>query len=214
MLGPYNVAVSEGAKGDGTNPDKRDVVRAGGGFSITVKSPERIPTTSKEGHASRASGDVGRRRQGGPRRRPTGGGGAEAVITQETARLERELEKAFIRSPRRASRLHQGDLAVADRRRRPQASFRPRPCPQDRLFIETRPKRNCQPEDTIATTSNGTPRATIELKHKRSRVLRIVVHKHQVARGIARCSRSAMACEDATCRQSSPASVDPHRSSI
>ena len=68
MLGPYNVAVSEGAKGDGTNPDK-GTWHWRGGFSITVKSPEGIPTTGKEGRGpAELRGDVGRRRQGGPRR--------------------------------------------------------------------------------------------------------------------------------------------------
>jgi hypothetical protein len=98
MLGPYNVAVSEGAKGDGTNPDKGTWYWAGGGFSITVKSPEENPDNKGKKDMGQPSfvvtwdGDDKAVHEGAR----LGGGGAEAVITQEEQqRLERELEKAF-----------------------------------------------------------------------------------------------------------------------
>ena len=97
MLGPYNVAVSEGAKGDGTNPDKGTWHWAGGGFSITVKSPEENPDNREEGHGpAELRGDVDGDDKAVHEGARLGGGGAEAVITQEEQqRLERELEKAF-----------------------------------------------------------------------------------------------------------------------
>jgi hypothetical protein len=98
MLGPYNVAVSAGPKGDGTNPDKGTWQWAGGGFSITVKSPEENPDNQGKKDAGQPSfvvtweGDDKAVHEGAR----VGSGRAESSISQEEQkRLERELEKAF-----------------------------------------------------------------------------------------------------------------------
>ena len=98
MLGPYNVAVSEGPKGDGVNPDKGTWHWAGGGFSITVKSPEENPDNKGKEEVGKPSFVV--RWDGADKAvhegAREGGGRGEAVITVgEQKRLEKELEEAF-----------------------------------------------------------------------------------------------------------------------